>query len=274
MKRFLDDASFVMVLVAVAAAIFYIVVPLLVALSMSFDSRSYLGPFPPPGLSLQYYERFFTTELFVRGLGNSLLLATLATVITGIAGTLAAIVISEYEFPGKNLLSALFLSPLMVPAVVVGFGLLMFITAFLGLHNGFARLLAGHVIITMPYMIRTTVAGLTGISPSLREAAFALGANERQAFWDITFPLAKTGIVAGCIFAFATSLDDVAVSLFLYDPDSMTLPVALLTYMRSKFDLSVAAAAVFLAGITAVLVFVLDRWVGLDKVMGQGIYRA
>ena len=274
MKRFLDDASFVMVLVAVAAAIFYIVVPLLVALSMSFDSRSYLGPFPPPGLSLQYYERFFTTELFVRGLGNSLLLATLATVITGIAGALAAIVISEYEFPGKNLLSALFLSPLMVPAVVVGFGLLMFITAFLGLHNGFGRLLAGHVIITMPYMIRTTVAGLTGISPSLREAAFALGANERQAFWDITFPLAKTGIVAGCIFAFATSLDDVAVSLFLYDPDSMTLPVALLTYMRSKFDLSVAAAAVFLAGITAVLVLVLDRWVGLDKVMGQGIYRA
>ena len=274
MKRFLDDASFVIVLVAVAAAIFYIVVPLLVALSMSFDSRSYLGPFPPPGLSLQYYERFFTTELFVRGLGNSLLLATLATVITGIAGTLVAIVISEYEFPGKNLLSALFLSPLMVPAVVVGFGLLMFITAFLGLHNGFARLLAGHVIITMPYMIRTTVAGLTGISPSLREAAFALGANERQAFWDITFPLAKTGIVAGCIFAFATSLDDVAVSLFLYDPDSMTLPIALLTYMRSKFDLSVAAAAVFLAGITAVLVFVLDRWVGLDKVMGQGIYRA
>ena len=274
MKRVLDDAGFVVVLVAVAAAIFYIVAPMLVALSMSFDGRSYLGPFPPPSLSLQYYERFFTTELFVRGLVNSLLLATLATVITGVAGTLAAIVISEYEFPGKNLLSALFLSPLMVPAVVVGFGLLMFMTAFLGLHNGFARLLAGHVIITLPYMIRTTVAGLTGISPSLREAAFALGANERQAFWDITFPLAKTGIVAGCIFAFATSLDDVAVSLFLYDPDSMTLPVALLTYMRSKFDLSVAAAAVFLAGITAVLVFVLDRWVGLDKVMGQGVYRA
>ncbi len=274
MKRVLDDAGFVVVLVAVAAAIFYIVAPMLVALSMSFDGRSYLGPFPPPSLSLQYYERFFTTELFVRGLVNSLLLATLATVITGVAGTLAAIVISEYEFPGKNLLSALFLSPLMVPAVVVGFGLLMFMTAFLGLHNGFARLLAGHVIITLPYMIRTTVAGLTGISPSLREAAFALGANERQAFWDITFPLAKTGIVAGCIFAFATSLDDVAVSLFLYDPDSMTLPVALLTYMRSKFDLSVAAAAVFLASITAVLVFVLDRWVGLDKVMGQGVYRA
>ena len=274
MKRLFDDTSFVLVLVAVAATIFYIVAPLLVALSMSFDSRSYLGPFPPPSFSLQYYARFFATEVFMRGLVNSLMLATLATVITGITGTLAAVVISEYEFPGKNLLSALFLSPLMVPAVVVGFGLLMFLTAFLGLHNGFARLLAGHVIITMPYMIRTTIAGLTGIKPSLREAAFALGANERQVFWDITFPLAKTGIAAGCIFAFATSLDDVAVSLFLYDADSMTLPVALLTYMRAKFDLSVAAAAVFLAGITVVLVFVLDRWVGLDKVMGQGVYRA
>jgi putative spermidine/putrescine transport system permease protein len=274
MKRLCDDASFVFVLVAVGVAILYIVAPIIVALAMSFDSRAYLGPFPPTDVSLQYYVRFFTTEEFMRGLGNSLMLATLATVITGITGAMAAIVISEYEFPGKTALSALFLSPLMIPAVVVGFGILMFITSFLGIYNGFTRLLAAHVIITMPYMIRTTIAGLTGIKPSLREVALSLGANERQAFWDVTFPLAKTGIVAGCIFVFATSLDDVAVGLFLYDADSMTLPVVLITYMRANFDLSVAAAAVFLAGITVMLVFVLDRTVGLDKVMGQGVYRA
>jgi ABC-type spermidine/putrescine transport system permease subunit I len=118
-----------------------------------------------------------------------------------------------------------------------------------------------------------TLAGLTGIRPSLREAAMTLGASERQVFWDITFPLAKTGIVAGCVFAFASSLDDVAVSVFLYDPDSYTLPIALISYMRANFDLSVASAAVFLAAITFVLVLVLDRAVGLDKIMGQGIYR-
>jgi putative spermidine/putrescine transport system permease protein len=180
---------------------------------------------------------------------------------------------SQYEFKGKDVISSLFLSPLMVPAVVVGFGLLIFF-ALMGIFDGFTRLLAGHIIITMPYAIRATLAGLTGIRPSLREAALTLGANERQAFWDITFPLAKTGIIAGCVFAFATSLDDVAVGLFLYDPDSYTLPIALISYMRASFDFTIAAAAVFLAGVTLVLIVVLDRVVGLDKIIGQGIYRS
>ena len=101
----------------------------------------------------------------------------------------------------------------------------------------------------------------------------SLGATGRQAFFDITLPLAKTGIIAGGIFAFSTSLDDVSTSLFLYDPYSTTLPIALVSYMRANFDMAVAAASVFLAFLTLALIIVLDRMVGLDKVMGQGIYR-
>ena len=118
------------------------------------------------------------------------------------------------EFPGKAALEALFLSPLVVPAVVIGFALLLFF-ALLGVFDGFTRLLGGHIIITLPYTVRTTLAGLVGIRKTLTEAAMSLGANERRAFWDVTFPLARTGMVAGAVFAFAFSMDDVAVSLFL-----------------------------------------------------------
>lgn len=274
MKRLLNDISFVVVVVLMVVTVAYIVAPIIVSLSMSFDSRDYLGPFPPPSLSIQWYVDFFTNPYFQDGLINSLILVILTTIITGVIGGTSAFIISEYEFRGKNVLSALFLSPLMIPGVVVGFGLLMFLTQILGVYDGFYRVLAGHIIVTLPYMIRSTMAGLTGIKPSLREAALSLGANERQAFWEITFPLAKTGIIAGCIFVAAVSFDDVAASLFLFDLDSVTMPVAMITYMRSQFDMSVAAAAIFLASITLVLILILDRVVGLDKVMGQGIYRA
>ena len=164
------------------------------------------------------------------------------------------------------------LSPLVVPGVVLGFGLLL-LFSYAGVTNGFTRLLCGHVIITMPYTIRTTLAGLVGIKKSYIEAAVILGATERQAFFDIVLPLARTGIVAGAIFAFAFSLDDVAVSVFLADTGHMTLPVALISLMRASFDMSIAAVAVLVLLFTVVLV-VLDRAVGMDRIIGQGIYRS
>lgn len=272
MKRLADDLGFAVIVAVSLLTVAYIIIPIIVSLTMSFDARTYLGPFPPTAFSLQWYRRFFSNEQFTQGFRTSIFIAVLATTVSGIAGVMAAVAVSQHQFRGKAALSSLFLSPLMVPAVVLGFGLLMFF-ALIGVFDGFVRLLAGHIIITIPYTIRATLAGLTGIRPSLREAAMTLGANERQVFWDVTFPLAKTGILAGCVFAFASSLDDVAVSLFLYDPDTYTLPIVLISYMRANFDLSVAAVAVFLAGITFLLIVVLDRAVGLDKVMGQGIYR-
>ena len=142
-----------------------------------------------------------------------------------------------------------------MPPVVTGFALLLFLSE-MGLVNGFARLLAGHIIITVPYTIRATLAGLAGIDRSFTEAALVLGATERQAFWDVTFPLARTGIVSGAIFAFAVSMDDVAVSIMLTDAHTYTLPVALISSMRANFDLSIAAASVLLMLVTLALILV------------------
>jgi putative spermidine/putrescine transport system permease protein len=155
---------------------------------------------------------------------------------------------------------------------VIGFALLLFLS-HAGLYNGFARLLCGHVIITVPYTIRSTLAGLSGIDRSLTEAALILGATERRAFWDVTFPLARTGIVSGAIFAFAVSMDDVAVSIMLTDATTYTLPIALISSMRANFDLTLAAASLMLMLLTLGLILILDRFVGLNRAVGQGVFR-
>ena len=272
MKRLVDDFWRIAVRVCLFITLAFLIGPLIVAVSMSFDARGYLAPFPPTSLSLRWYGAFFTNEAFVSGVWNSLVLGFAATLVSAIIGTMAALAITNYDFRGKALVSALFLSPLMIPAVVVGLALLVFFSRA-GIFNGFFRLFCAHVIVTLPFTTRAALASLAGTKRSLVEAAMSLGASERRAFWDVTFPIAKTGIFAGCIFAFAYSLDDVAASLFLYDTRSITLPIALVGHMRASFDLSVAAATTFLAFITVLLIVVLDRLIGLNRVVGRGLYR-
>lgn len=240
---------------------------------MAFDARTYLGPMPPPALSLHWFERLVSQADILASLRTSLILAVLTTVLSVTIGTAAAVGLARGNFPGKAALTSAFLSPLIVPPVVIGFGLLLFLSKA-GITNGMARLLLGHVIVTLPYCIRTSLASLLGSDQRLTEAAMVLGATERQAFWTITLPLMRTGVVTGAIFAFAISMDDVSISLFLSDPSATTLPVTLVSNMRAAFDLTIAAAAVVLIAVTALLIVVLDRVVGFDTVVGQGLFRS
>ena len=273
MKHHIDRMAIALLPVLAGLTVVFLVLPLLVAGAMSFDARGYLGPFPPPALSLRWYENFFSDSYFLRGLRTTVLLAICTTAISVTVGVLTAIVVDRYRFRGREALMAFFMSPLVVPPVVIGFALLFFLSQ-IGVFEGFVRLLAGHVIITVPYAIRATLGSLVGIRRSLTEAALILGANERQAFWEVTFPLARTGIIVGAVFAFAVSMDDVAVSIFLTDSTTYTLPVALISVMRANFDLTIAAVAVMLVVFTVVLIVCLDRLVGLDRIIGQGIYRS
>lgn len=255
------------------AGLAFLVVPLLVTGLLAFDARDYLAPLPPPALSLHWFEKLFSQDYVVAGLKTSLAIAMLTTIINVVIGTAAAVGLDRATFPGKGVIMAAFLSPLIVPAVVTGFALLLFLSK-IGVVDGFPRLLAGHIIITLPYALRATLASLVGRDKRLTEAALILGATEAQAFRSVTLPLIRTGIVTGAVFTFAISMDDVAVSLFLTDPTTYTLPVALVSNMRASFDLTIAAAAVLLIGITAVLIITLERLVGFDRLIGQGLFRS
>lgn len=271
-KRNADRILATYVAVVILATALFLAAPVLLTILMAFDSRDFLGPFPPPGLSLQWFQRLFDNDYLWSGFYTSLVVATAATAISTVVGTLAALAISRMTRQWSDLLASIFLSPLVVPGVIMGFGMLMFFSAA-GLLSPFPRLVAGHLMIAIPYTIRMTLIGLTGISGTLREAALNLGANERQAFFTITLPLAKSSIAAGSIFAFAFSMDDLTISLFLGDFNTYTLPVALVGLMRSSFDLTIAAAAVALMGLTLILLFVLDRVFGLERAIGHGIDR-
>ena len=271
--RLADNVLRLVGLVAIGTIICFLLTPIVVTAIMAFDSRAYLGPLPPPSLSLRWFSQFFSDDYFLRGLGTSAQLAVLSVTISACVGIATAFAVERMRFAGKEALVSLFLSPLVVPPVVTGFALLLFLS-HLGVIDGFTRLLCGHVIITAPYTIRATLTGLAGIDRSLTEAALILGATERKAFWDVTFPLARTSIVSGAIFAFAVSMDDVAVSIMLTDAKTYTLPVALISSMRANFDLSIAAASVMLMTLTAILILILEKSVGLNRVIGEGVFRS
>lgn len=254
------------------AIVLFLLTPILVTVLMAFDSRDYLGPLPPPSLSFRWFTAFFADSYFLKGLVTSLKLAAASVVLSLTAGIATAYATDQTRFRGKDALIAFFLSPLVVPPVVIGFALLLFLSK-IGVIDGFARLLCGHVIITIPYTIRATLAALSGIDRTYSESALILGATERRAFWDITFPLARTGIVSGAIFAFAISMDDVAVSIMLTDAKTYTLPIALISSMRANFDLSIAAASVMLMAMTILLIVILEKLIGLNRAIGQGVFR-
>lgn len=256
----------------VVLAFVFLLVPLLVTSIMAFDARSYLGPMPPTELSLRWFEQFFADPMFVDALKITAMVAVVAVGVALVVGVATALFLDRYEFSGKDALVAFFISPLVVPPVVIGFAMLLFLSQ-LGVVDGFTRIVCGHVILTTPYTIRATLAGLVGIDRSLTEAAMSLGATEQSAFWEITFPLARTGIIAGAIFGLAMSIDDIAIAVFLVDPTTRTLPVALISSMRANFDLTIAAASLMLIALTVALVLVLDRTAGLNRVVGQGVYR-
>jgi putative spermidine/putrescine transport system permease protein len=141
------------------------------------------------------------------------------------------------------------------------------------IFDAFTRLVMGHIVITIPFTVRATLAGLVGIRRNLTEAAISLGASPWRAFLDVTLPLARTGIIAGGLMAFVLSFDEVAVSIFLTDAFTQTLPIALVAEMRANLNLTVAAVATIFATIAVLIVLFLDRAVGLDSIIGKGMYR-
>ena len=211
-----DYAAAVIFRLLLAAIIFFLIVPIL-----SFDDREFIGTFPPTRFSLRWYRAFMQNPSYLDGLVVSLKLALVATMISMVAGAGAAIALTESQWRGRDVVETLFLSPKFVPTVVIGFSILGFASA-IHVFDAFTRLVMGHVVITIPFTVRATLASLVGIPRSLGEAAVSLGATPWRAFVDITLPLARTGIIAGGLMAFVLSFDEVAVSIFLTDAFTQT----------------------------------------------------
>lgn len=228
----------------------FIIAPLVVVVITSFSASSYLV-FPPKGYSLEWYEYVFTSGRYVEPFWNSIFVAVAATALTLPIGTLISYATQRYQFRGKETAQSLFLAPLMVPSLLFGIGLLVFYSK-LGIEAHYVRLVLAHIVLTVPYVVRTMNAGFSKINRSVEEASLILGATPLQTFWLVTLPMVRPALAASAFFAFIMSFDELVVALFLTGPGMVTLPM--LIYSDIQFNLNPAVAAVSSIIILATLV--------------------
>ena len=246
----------------VVLALVYLLLPIVVLVATSFTATDFLV-FPPRGLSLRWYATFVNTPGWLESFRLSLAVAAATTVLTPLIGVPAALVLSRDTFPGRQLLASLLLSPLVLPQVVLGVGLLQYLT-LIGLARTFWAILVGHVVLAMPYMIRSVMATLAGVDPTLEEAAADLGASPPVTFFTVTLPLIKPGVIAGALFAFVISWTNVEVTMFFTTSLLNPLPVNIMNYIAYNVDPLVAAISATSVYVSLVFLLLIDATVGLD----------
>lgn len=246
------------------AILAFVLGPLVVVAGVSFTAGDYVT-FPPQGLSLRWYEAILSSSVYVDAAITSLKLAVVVTITATIIGASAATVIHRGKLPGTTVLSALFLAPLVLPTIIFALGLLIFWSAYFG-RTSFVALWIGHTVIAVPYVIRTTLAVLSTSDKYLEEAARTMGAGPWKAIVYVVLPQALPGIAAGAFFAFNISFDEAILSLFLRSPEVMTLPIQIYTQLEYSPDPSIAAASTLMIALTVLLIFVIDRVLGIQRV--------
>lgn len=244
----------------------FLLAPLVVAIGSSFTAGT-VPEFPPRTWSLRWYEHLMSQPIFLAAAANSLALAALATLLNLPIALAAAWAIARGRFRGRETLQTVLMSPLVVPAVVTGIAILLAF-AQAGWRNAFSRLLIAHLVITLPYLVRTLIASLSRIDVAAEEAALTLGASPWRAFLHVTLPQLAPGVIAGALFAFIISFDNVSVSLFLSSAKFSTLPIAILAYVEYNLDPTIAALSTLLIALTLIAMLLIERLAGIRRMLG------
>ncbi|MGY3454155.1 ABC transporter permease [Bradyrhizobium sp. USDA 4353] len=248
-------------LAANIAVLIFLLAPIAIVIVFALNPTPFIQ-FPPVGVSLRWFEKFFASRDFMHALLFSLEVAAMTTVAATVLGASAALAIARGNLPGSRLIVATMLSPLMLPAILTGLALFQSYV-LLDVGRPVWGLVAGHTLVTIPYVVRTTLAVLHHFDVRLEEAAQNLGASPTRTFFEVTLPLVKPGVMAGGIFAFIVSFDQFPVSLFLVAPGSETLPITLFNYLKFDLDGTIGAASVVSILLSFIVVIALDRTVGL-----------
>jgi putative spermidine/putrescine transport system permease protein len=234
----------------------FLVVPILVIVPLSFNEGSFLS-YPLSGFSLRWYEEFLGSQEWMRALRNSLIIAPAATLLATALGTLAAVGLARGEFRGKGLVMAVLISPMIAPLVIVAVALYFFF-AQMNLLNSYLGLVLAHAVLGVPFVVITVSATLQGYDRNLSRAAASLGAPPLFAFRKVMLPLIAPGVISGGLFAFATSFDEVVVTLFLASPAQRTLPMQMFGGIRENLNPTIAAAATLMIGASAFLLLLME----------------
>jgi putative spermidine/putrescine transport system permease protein len=224
-----------------ALVLLYLVAPVLIVIPMSFSAAKYLS-FPPPGLSLQWYENFFARSDWTSATIQSIRVAFMVMVLSTVLGVAASLALVRASFPGKEIVNLIIVSPLVVPAIIVAIAIYGLYVQ-LRLVQTFWGLVLAHTVLAIPYVIVNVSATLRGFDIRLEQAAQSLGANGWQTFRHVTLPLISPGIFAGAVFAFIASFDELIVALFIAGARGRTLPMRMFEGLRMEIDPTIAAVS-------------------------------
>lgn len=250
-------------LVVAVLAYLFLLAPIIVIAVASFGSTEFLS-FPPQGFSLQWYREALERPDFRQGFRVSLIVAVATAVLSTVIGSLAALALVRYRFWGRDLLSALFLSPLILPTLVLALALLLFFSST-GIEPSLVRLIAAHLVICVPYVLRTLIPVLQRFDRTVEEAAKNLGAGPLTTFFLVTLPLIRPGLITGAFFAFIISFDEVVLALFLAPPRQPTLPLQIYSAVQFDLDPAVAAISSLLIVLTLVLVIISETLLNVRR---------
>lgn len=242
------------------------VAPIVVVLAVSLNSGSFLT-FPPASLSTRWFVQVMTDPTWRDSLWLSLRIGAAVSVLSTALGIATALGLRAMKNTASSALQTFFLSPLMLPTVVIGLALMQFYES-IGLRASLMTVTLGQSLIAVPYVIRLVLASFSGVDVRIERAAAILGANPVQVFLQVTFPLIRHAALAGALFSFIVSLDDVNIALFLSDIHTTPLPVQLFSYIEQNADSLGAAAASILVLLASLAVFVCDRLVGIQWLFG------
>ena len=243
----------------------FMLAPLLIVCVVAFTPENTLS-IPTTRFSLRWFEAIFAHPDFVQSFRNSLALALSSATLAIAIAIPAGLALTRYSFRGREALNGLFLSPLIIPHLVLGVALLR-LFALIGATGSFFWLVLAHVVVITPYVLRLVVAAVVGFDRSAEQAALSLGASPATVFRRITLPMILPGVTGGWLLAFINSFDEVTMSIFVTAPSTVTLPVRMYMYATESIDPLMAAVSALMVAITALAMLLLDRAYGLDKIL-------
>jgi putative spermidine/putrescine transport system permease protein len=252
----------------------YLIAPIIVVIPLSFNAQDFFTftpemlNFDPAGYSLKHYNDFFYNNEWQRSFKNSLVIAPIATVISVTLGTLAAIGLSQSHVPFKRLITALLISPMIVPLIISATGMFFFYATVgnflensLGIDKnlvGYVKVILAHSVLGIPFVIITVTATLVGFDNSLTRASANMGAGPVKTFFKVQMPLIMPGVVAGGLFAFITSFDEVVVIMFVGSSKQKTLPWQMFIGLKEQISPTILAVATILVCMSIALLVTLE----------------
>jgi putative spermidine/putrescine transport system permease protein len=232
----------------VGVVLLFLIAPVVIILIVSFSGADYLR-FPPPSLSLRWYERFFGIAAWRHAIWISTQVAVLTMVFATVLGFLASLALVRGRFRGKGAIYAFLLSPMIVPTIITAIGLYFFFVRLKATGSILAMAL-GHTVLALPVVVIIIAATLQGFDVRLEQAALSLGASRLTALRRVTLPLIMPGVLSAALFAFLTSFDELLIPLFLAGAEVQTLTVRVWNSLLLEVDPTIAAVSSFLIGVT------------------------